>query len=686
MKTVVKHIGVTDKANRVHAVTFTSGVNIVTGRSSTGKSALIEIFDYCFGGSDFTVPDGVITNCAEMYFVVMQVNESWLVLARRKAELQRAFIKLETDLSVVDSTEAFVSDYFEEEYFVPLPDFKKTLRGYFGPNIQITDIDESKEAYRHRGNRKKPTPSVRSFTSFMLQHQNLVANKHAIFYRFDEKEKREQTIDHFKVFVGFADQEYFLKKQELEKLYQERKRVELQIPKQEDIKARKKEQISDAQKEYVAVSGRELDFGDLDLAIASPQIALDSVRSHSVDVIAISEEHAELKLKSERTLAQLTAEYRTQQNLIKDIKSSIEFAENYQSSTRKTIVPQNAELYASRCPFCHGHHDAVEQEANGLVLAIDWLNDELRRSHHSLDSFREDLHVARNKLNELKETIQDEEKKIQELDSHIKDLESYRTQHELALRAKLRIESYLEDLLGKPYQELEKKLSDLKKQIKKITKDLKDKYSIEKRLLEAEEQIAKYMAEITPSLDFEDSYKPIQLGFSLETFDLWNEKGERKVYLRAMGSGANWLSCHIALFLSLNRYFCELDEECAIPTTLFFDQPSQVYFPSVLDVGEEFSAVEIAAKEGSTRKRPVDADVTAVTNLYSELIRFCKDTLENTGIEPQIIVTDHADKLKLSDDCDFESFVRARWRAEGEGFINQVAAQEDVKDAPQEER
>ncbi|MCK4629120.1 MAG: AAA family ATPase, partial [Sedimentisphaerales bacterium] len=67
MKTVIRYIGVTDKNDCVHAVSFTSGVNIITGRSSTGKSALIEIFDYCFGSSDFTVPEGVITDCTEIY-------------------------------------------------------------------------------------------------------------------------------------------------------------------------------------------------------------------------------------------------------------------------------------------------------------------------------------------------------------------------------------------------------------------------------------------------------------------------------------------------------------------------------------------------------------------------------------------------------------------------------------------
>lgn len=49
MKAFIRHIGITDHDDNVHAVTFGPGVNVVTGKSSTGKSALIEIFDFCFG-------------------------------------------------------------------------------------------------------------------------------------------------------------------------------------------------------------------------------------------------------------------------------------------------------------------------------------------------------------------------------------------------------------------------------------------------------------------------------------------------------------------------------------------------------------------------------------------------------------------------------------------------------------
>jgi hypothetical protein len=103
------------------------------------------------------------------------------------------------------------------------------------------------------------------------------------------------------------------------------------------------------------------------------------------------------------------------------------------------------------------------------------------------------------------------------------------------------------------------------------------------------------------------------------------------------------------------------------------DQPSQVYFPTVLDIADEFSAEKIAKMDSSRSDRPIDEDIRAVTNLYSRLVEFCEVTKKETGIEPQIIVTDHADKLKLSGTTGFESLVRAKWRDRGLVKIAQPA-------------
>ena len=203
MKTLIHEIGVLDKQGNRHPVNFKKGLNVVTGKSSTGKSALIEIFDYCFGSGENTIPKGVITKSAEIYYVALSVNEQNMVIARDPQIASKGFFRRIEAFNSAD----IVRDYFSSSYFRPLDDFKKHLRDLF---LDIDDVDESLAARANRRfNQKAPTPSIRSFSSFMLQHQNLVANKHALFYRFDEKEKRDQAIEHTKIFLGLVDQKFF---------------------------------------------------------------------------------------------------------------------------------------------------------------------------------------------------------------------------------------------------------------------------------------------------------------------------------------------------------------------------------------------------------------------------------------------------------------------------------------------
>ena len=58
-----------------------------------------------------------------------------------------------------------------------------------------------------------------------------------------------------------------------------------------------------------------------------------------------------------------------------------------------------------------------------------------------------------------------------------------------------------------------------------------------------------------------------------------------------------------------------------------------------------------------------------MANIFDQLIVHCKNTKLDTGINPQIIIMDHADHLNLKDESiAFESLVVARWR--DRGFIS----------------
>src|SRR5664279_3314022 len=58
-------------------------VNVITGASKTGKSALIDIVDYCFGSGECRVPEGIIRRSVSWFGVRLQLFSGQAYVARR---------------------------------------------------------------------------------------------------------------------------------------------------------------------------------------------------------------------------------------------------------------------------------------------------------------------------------------------------------------------------------------------------------------------------------------------------------------------------------------------------------------------------------------------------------------------------------------------------------------------------
>ena len=292
-------------------------------------------------------------------------------------------------------------------------------------------------------------------------------------------------------------------------------------------------------------------------------------------------------------------------------------------------------------------------------------SNELSKTPYLLNSFKADEKKILDSTNSIKDQLKIIDEEISNIDKIIEDLKINKSLEEQGNKIKYKIETLLEEIHDSKLTSLDEDIAIIKNGITSLNIELKEKYNYETRLKEAENYINSNMAIIGNEFDFEASYKPINLKFSLESFDLYHEKPDKSpVYLRSMGSGANWLYCHLALFMSLQSYFCFLGKKCMIPPILFIDQPSQVYFPSRIDIKEEFDPKELKKFEG--KENELDEDLKAVTNMYNQLIKHCQITKKETGIEPQIIITDHADNLQLEGTTKFEDIVATRrWRTRG---------------------
>lgn len=661
MKSYIKYLGVVDKLGKIHHVEFNTGVNLITGKSSTGKSAMIELFDYCFGSSEFSIPSGIITDSTDVYFMVLAIKDGFLTIGR-SLNWSKKFLKWESELPNIENLK---KEYFEERYFSR--DFNVELGHYFG--LAIDDVDEDLEdRKRRKNNAKKARPSIRNMVPFLLQHQNLVANKHSLFYRFDEKEKREQTIEQFKIFSGFVKQEYFTIKQSLAEEKRNLRDLENQqkvLIHQNEFKSKELNLLLD---EYYAIAGNKLTNESTEQILINPINALQKIISKEIITDYESKQSLDELQKLKNIKNELYSKKRSLESKFRDILSSIEYGNKHFHNIENLAKEREEKVKVSECPFCNTHNEKILNEANSLESAISWLNHELSKSSYLLDSFESDKKELQIQIDKLEQEIRSVYQKINKLEAIGNGLEKNKSLDEQALKVKLKIENLLENLAGCGNVSLDEQLKILKQKIESYEKELKEKFDVNKKLSIAEEYINNEMKKIGEKFDFEATYQPINLKFSLERFELWHEKENGdKIYLRSMGSGANWLYSHVTLFLALHKYFCSLGEESLIPPILFLDQPSQVYFPtSIKDDNVEFNVDDIEAKKGTNTK---DEDLGAVTNLFDQLVSFCQTTFEETGVKPQIIVIDHADNLNLANGVDFESLVNGRrWRKRG--FIN----------------
>ena len=623
MKTIIHEIGVLDQSGKIHKVELQEGLNIITGKSSTGKSALIEIFDYCFGGS-YTVPKGVITQHAEIYYLYLQRKEQYFVIGRKK-DNGSGFFRREEAYQV----DLISSDYFLEEYFLANENYKKQLTKLF---IDIVDINESQETIEFRG-RSLPSPSVRSFMSFILQQQNLVANKHALFYRFDEKEKMEQAIAHTKIFLGFVDQKYYLLSQEEAQLKYEIKALEREQKVTEKYIIENNISIESQLNILYSLMGLE----------ESP-IKMEDIRRNAQDskrilnnlvtdenIIYDSNKESVLFKNLLDKLNSYDNERRKLSYKLESIRKHLD-TEKEVSNTLSSFKSLNqVQVGVCVCPFCFSENNSLTRQAERLGQAMKKLSKDIALNH----SLRSQLEVEEQKISQ----------QIRGLDNIIKEIRRQKREGS-----------------GDEINQLKQKLSCVEASL--------SQYSFKNDLRKAEERINQIMSEIGKYFDFEDSYKPINLKFSLNSFDLYHDGEKERIYLRSMGSGANWLYCHITLFLALHQYFIELEHNgfnVAIPSILFLDQPTQVYFPNFQhDNAEIFDTEDIANLE---HKENIDGDIKAVTHLFIKLAKYCHDLKEQYGYAPQIIITDHADNLDLGN-YEFESFVKSRWRTRGFIDIN----------------
>lgn len=463
--------------------------------------------------------------------------------------------------------------------------------------------------------------------------------------------------------------------QEKERLTAEVRRIEREQNSNKRFAEKQKQRIEPVLRQLYAAMGLSEASVTIQDILNHPQDAkerLDQiVRPEKIDPLsdAITQHH----LKLQQELAVKTTNLRRLQRQAGSIKRHITEEEKLVTSVETFQLNETVQIAKSVCPFCHTEHEQLQQSAEELKQAVSKLANNLKQAKPMRAKFEASLLDVQRQSEQLSSEVSNITSQISEIEKSDKVLSEKKSLYESVLVYKAKLDMLIDAMTLVNDVEVDERLNDAKKALNHIERNLK-KYNYKEGLAKADQAVNDHMQEIGKHFEFEESYKPINLHFSFETFDLYhlNSKNER-IFLRSMGSGANWLYSHVTLFLALHKYFASLGEKCAIPSILFFDQPTQVYFPSFkFDKSETFDKETIKLLERrSEGERQVDEDMEAVENLFSRLSIYCSEVAKEEGFTPQIIVTDHADNLILSDGTVFESLVNGnRWR--DRGLINPI--------------
>ena len=193
---------------RQRTVAFRAGeLNIVTGESQTGKSALLTIVEYCLGRDSIRVPVGPITDTVTWYGALWQLDGAARVFIARPAPQPG---RSSTQLAMLEFGGGGLQPLSHERLAVNTD--SGALREQLGRRIGI----EENLAEPAPGSLRQPLEAnLGHATLLCLQGQSEIANANQLFHRQGEPGIDQALRDTIPYFLGAVPRDQALKRARL---------------------------------------------------------------------------------------------------------------------------------------------------------------------------------------------------------------------------------------------------------------------------------------------------------------------------------------------------------------------------------------------------------------------------------------------------------------------------------------
>lgn len=606
-------------------------VNIITGGSKTGKSALIDIVDYCLGKTDYEVAHGVIRDTAILYALLLKTENGMILIARPiPPEDQQT------------GSEVFYSPA-TSDVIPELDDMKpnanvKALSSYLTEVIGITP----NEHVPPKGHSRDPVRATINQARFYLyQDQNRISDKKLLFYRQEESWVPRTIQDTLPYFIGAVGDNQLDRQLRLQRARRELKLIERKIEDEEAIKGRDNSRaialfVEASQAGITTITNPPSDF----------ETTVEILRG------CLDWKPRIVQFDPDSEFGRLREQRDSLQELLRQTKKDIEAAKAFsrdqdgysleanEQRNRLTAIGlyQRAEGDQS-CPLCSSQLTKPTPNADEVNKSLADLNRQLQMVTRQRPRLDEYINKKENEVTEIRQQVSETKASIEAIIAQQDALAAMRSEETTQARVVGRVSLFLESVLAtRETAELQQRLDAAQQKVDDLEASLSKDRTNEK-LESALKIIGDNITQWSRLLQLEHSENPLE--FDISKLTVVSHRDTGPIPLSQMGSGENWVGYHLTALFSLHKWF--VNKSRPVPRFLLLDQPAQYYFPSEIRKESDVAMLD-------------DEDRDAVKRMF----RFIFDTVESMDGKFQVIITEHAD---LQDEW-FQEAVVLRWRGE----------------------
>ena len=197
----------------------TGALNIITGASKTGKSALVSIVDYCFCSDQCRVPEGPIRRSISWFALRLQLTAGQAFVARRCPGPHAVSTE---DCFVEVAKEVEIPSHPALRQTTNTKGLQSLLSGWCGIRDNLHEPAP--------GDTRRPlSATIRHALALCFQPQDEIIRRQHLFHGTADNFVAQSMRDTLPYFLGAVDDEYVRKREELKRLRDQLRSCERQL-------------------------------------------------------------------------------------------------------------------------------------------------------------------------------------------------------------------------------------------------------------------------------------------------------------------------------------------------------------------------------------------------------------------------------------------------------------------------